>query len=741
MSEIDDELFAPFGDKMNQGNRLLSEFIILRILGKGGFGDVILARNKLDMSDYAVKRIPLDKNNEKGNRRTTREAKHIAKLNHRNLVRYFNTWVEECIESSDEDCAVPIPGKDEKKNVQRAKSTEVASAELGGGDSLLPPNLQNIVIAAAAATATVSKGAEAVEWSADIGNKIKNRPKLRKKSTVSEHDAESTYSGVTGEDEEEMCKEGSFDWNASDDEEDDEEEVDDEDDSSDEDEQTGESKHSKGNDSVFERVKSVEDDDDDIVFVEASTHEKMQTEKAEDYEKSAKAVEKRVKESVAEHQSPRMLCIQMEYCDNSTLRHFIDGNHLINNQTEAWRIFAEILSGLQYIHESRIIHRDIKPLNIFLTSQNEVKIGDFGLATVVPVNPRKKKIPLGTDKSNSNEAILSPKTPAKNKEMQQTKDVGTQLYMAPELFGEASGHDDYDFKVDIYSAGVVLFEMFYRPLPIGMERVSKLNALRDNLEIPDDFGEFSPAVPEMKELLTKLVKRMMSKNPDERPSAEGLLNDDDLPLHTKEEDFFMEMVSKTLKKRDGRMNMWLRSQQFSEEVPMTVNYIYDIKMCTEKKESHNREAIVETIRADFCQILQLHSFEKVHTHTLIPVSTALAAASVRTKPVEFLDTNGIPVALPMDLRQNFVRFCVRNGIQRLKRFNFGRVYSQGKPNQHPKEKWECCVDCIGPQSTSTSLEVSIFLNTKLSLISFFRLNCFSSLAKWSQLLFQTPSLF
>lgn len=69
--------------------RLHSEFIVMKLLGSGGFGEVVLARNKVDDSNYAIKRIPLFAKTDKLNRRITREAKLFAKLNHPNVVRYY----------------------------------------------------------------------------------------------------------------------------------------------------------------------------------------------------------------------------------------------------------------------------------------------------------------------------------------------------------------------------------------------------------------------------------------------------------------------------------------------------------------------------------------------------------------------------------------------------------------------------------------------------------------------------
>lgn len=76
----------------------------------------------------------------------------------------------------------------------------------------------------------------------------------------------------------------------------------------------------------------------------------------------------------------QFLYIQMEFCEKSTLRTAID-NDLYEDEERVWRLFREIVEGLAHIHQQGMIHRDLKPVNIFLDSNDHVKIGDFGLAT------------------------------------------------------------------------------------------------------------------------------------------------------------------------------------------------------------------------------------------------------------------------------------------------------------------------------------------------------------------------
>lgn len=76
----------------------------------------------------------------------------------------------------------------------------------------------------------------------------------------------------------------------------------------------------------------------------------------------------------------QVMYIQMEFCEKFTLRQAIDDN-LYQNSERLWRLFREIAEGLSHIHQQGMIHRDLKPVNIFLDSRDQIKIGDFGLAT------------------------------------------------------------------------------------------------------------------------------------------------------------------------------------------------------------------------------------------------------------------------------------------------------------------------------------------------------------------------
>nr|XP_003227692.1 PREDICTED: eukaryotic translation initiation factor 2-alpha kinase 1 [Anolis carolinensis] len=202
-----------------------------------------------------------------------------------------------------------------------------------------------------------------------------------------------------------------------------------------------------------------------------------------------------------------MLHIQMQLCEISLWDWIADRNkscfkaedasspyHHVDNQG-ILKIFQELLEGVYYIHSMEIMHRDIKPRNIFLQgSDYHVKIGDFGLACrdIIQEDPIH---------------LLSAK---KRTELMHTSGVGTCLYASPEQL-EGS---HYDVKSDMYSLGVILFELF-QPFGTEMERTKVLMDLR-NSNIPLSFSKRWP-------VQTKYIKLLTSLKSSNRPTAAQLL--------------------------------------------------------------------------------------------------------------------------------------------------------------------------------------------------------------------------
>lgn len=120
------------------------------------------------------------------------------------------------------------------------------------------------------------------------------------------------------------------------------------------------------------------DSSDSIEFEKNETSNSVQD--SEDEETPTKRIDGDNKGDSVVLKKIQFMYIQMEFCEKSTLRNAID-NGLSEEEERVWRLFREIVEGLAHIHQQGMIHRDLKPVNIFLDSNDHVKIGDFGLAT------------------------------------------------------------------------------------------------------------------------------------------------------------------------------------------------------------------------------------------------------------------------------------------------------------------------------------------------------------------------
>ncbi|ORX50732.1 kinase-like protein [Piromyces finnis] len=190
-----------------------------------------------------------------------------------------------------------------------------------------------------------------------------------------------------------------------------------------------------------------------------------------------------------------VLLIQMEFVSGKTLQAWLEERNTsfkpMIDRKIVIKIFKQIVQGLAHIHWNGFIHCDIKPANIFLQEDHHILIGDFGLA---------KKIV--TDSSYFEQ------------EDDELMGAGTYLYASPEQLSE---NRCYDNKTDIYSLGILLFEMLC-PFSTGMERVKTLMDIRQG-KFSDKFIKTWP-----REFL--LIKSLLHPDPMERPTALEILDSD-----------------------------------------------------------------------------------------------------------------------------------------------------------------------------------------------------------------------
>ncbi|NWV34772.1 E2AK1 kinase, partial [Grantiella picta] len=452
-----------------QTSRYLNEFEEVARLGKGGYGQVYKVRNKLDGQFYAIKKIKIKKATRRDCMKVLREVKVLAGLQHPNIVGYHTAWMEQvqtvhpkgkysslwnsCLHPT---ISIPLFAGDDQCYIRGVESdSSIIFADLTSQEKKSCDN-----------TSLKNTGRESVQ-NMDVRNDFTNsnskeceKPNKYELSTELQEDFVNNINSLSPD---------------------------------------GENHSTQG-------PHSSQDED-------VSTESQSCSESKSSSEECSKNEVALCGEYEVEYHL--MLHIQMQLCEISLWDWIVDRNKRCNKRSEdtsspyhlvdvhwTMKIFKEVVEGVCYIHSMGVMHRDIKPRNIFLHgSDHQVKIGDFGLAC-------KDLLYDDADQWVQTERING---------LTHTSGVGTCLYASPEQL--QGSH--YDFKSDMYSMGVILLELFH-PFGTEMERTEVLTHLRTG-QIPHTFHKKWPTQ-------AKYVKLLTSERATERPTA-AQLQDSEL-FHT-----------------------------------------------------------------------------------------------------------------------------------------------------------------------------------------------------------------
>ena len=177
--------------------------------------------------------------------------------------------------------------------------------------------------------------------------------------------------------------------------------------------------------------------------------------------------------------SERLQYIVMEYVDGITLKGYIQKQTAIT-WNEALYFTTQILKALQHAHDKGIVHRDVKPQNIILLSNGDIKVADFGIARF----------------SRSDTKTLTDTA------------IGSVHYISPE---QAKG-EFTDEKADIYSVGVVLYEMLAGTVPFEADNPVSVALM----QLQKDAKRLTEINPDIPLGLEQICNHAMQKNPDDR---------------------------------------------------------------------------------------------------------------------------------------------------------------------------------------------------------------------------------
>ncbi|CAE7356349.1 Eif2ak4, partial [Symbiodinium sp. KB8] len=695
----------------SNASRYAQDFEELAPLGSGAFGKVLKVRNRLDGELYAVKEIKMRRQDEALNRKVLREVTTLARMQHTHIVRYFNAWLEDAADKDDgsssgsdseSSCDTPAP----RQTLALAREVSSSGGALGGlsgpyvggaGDHAPRPSTSSDSTSGTSSASTQGTDSGS-DTSSDSDDFLFLPGAVRRGGQgigLDSADMSSTSSG--------SASSGS----------------DSDSDSESRDESSGMSSRTSGASSGERTAGGTRrrSDSPELMFPEMHTGLTGSASSLGRYHPGADGVgdsfsfsslfERRNVGSVAHEPSlapmpeergvlshapqrkRKVLYIQMEFCKGATLRQVVeargaagafDASQKADSTTgslgeadelfgagpiaaENWRMLRQILSALAYVHGRGVMHRDLKPENIFLDSEGNVKLGDFGLATddageAVSAAEAEAIAAAQAAEQGLDSAALTPST---KRQLSVTAGVGSGLYRAPESL---KAGNRYDARVDMFSLGVIFYELWKPPFTTGRERREVLMALRQFDELRAlreeekaagkapagaaaasdsrsrtaheiarsrllrdvDLDTLFAGVPEKAE---EVIRWMLQPDPRARPSAEDVLRSGLLKPRSEVQQGYLDEAIAAVVSRSSLLTGMLNAL-FTNPTAAASDFAYDHDLREASEGAMgSQEALLATI-AQHQDVLQrealvrrvVSTFER---HSAVPFSTPLLA--------------------------------------------------------------------------------------------------------------------
>ena len=261
--------------------------------------------------------------------------------------------------------------------------------------------------------------------------------------------------------------------------------------------------------------------------------------------------------------------ILLELCSNQTLRELVKRRKRLN-ELEVQCYTLQIIRALKYLHNHRIIHRDLKLGNLFLTSKLELKLGDFGLAAKLEYDGQRRKTVCGTPN-----------------------------YVAPEILEKKNGHS---YEVDIWSLGIVIYTMLFGvpPFDANDEKIIYKKIKMNSYKFPDSIKVENSA--------KKLISSLLNLDPSKRPSLDSIIEHDFfkiyhsvpliLPISTLSCPLSQKYISEFLKSDSGNAFESKLNYNYSYKENLEINNENDNKNRNEDKDGNLNYDLIQKISDD-----------------------------------------------------------------------------------------------------------------------------------------------